>query len=163
MLPFTKAESWPNMGLIVIAGPSGTTRAKAALASSLGLGIFIDFGAAIGAILGGPMRDKLLWAGVVGPLLFIIVFFVEGFTRPGYSQTRNFVSQLATGETGWLQVVNFLVCGTLVLLFVVGLRQTLAGTRGAIGAPVFLGLYALSLFVAGVFSTDPALGYPPGA
>ena len=105
---------------------------------------------------------NLLYAGVVGPLLFIVVFFIEGFTRPGYSQTRNFVSQLATGETGWVQVLNFYVCGVLVLLFAIGLRKELKGTRGAVGAPILLGLFALSLLVAGTFSTDAALGYPPG-
>lgn len=101
---------------------------------------------------------KLLYAGVVGPLLFIVVFLVEGFTRPGYSQWRHYVSQLATGPGGWVQVANFLVCGTLVLAFAIGLRLA---TR-SIAAPILLGLFAIALLVAGVFSTDPALGYPPG-
>jgi uncharacterized protein DUF998 len=105
---------------------------------------------------------RLLYAGVVGPLLFILVFLIEGFTRPGYSQWRNFVSQLSTGEGGWMQVVNFLVCGTLVLLFAVGLRAAIKGSRGAIGAPILLGLFATTLLIAAIFSTDPGLGYPPG-
>jgi len=107
------------------------------------------------------VKRLLLYSGVVGPLLFIVVFFIEGFTRPGYSQWRNFVSQLATGETGWVQVVNFYVCGVLVLLFAVGLRQAIKGTRGGAAAPILLGIFAISLLVAGTFSTDPALGYPP--
>src|SRR2546427_10381440 len=49
MLPFTNAESWPNIGFSVTAGSSGTMRAKAAFASSLGFGIFIGpRGAGIG-------------------------------------------------------------------------------------------------------------------
>src|SRR5438094_9027047 len=47
MLPFTKADIWPNIGRIVMPGPSGTTRANAAFASSLGFGIFMPLGAAI--------------------------------------------------------------------------------------------------------------------
>ena len=105
------------------------------------------------------MRKLLLYAGVVGPLLFIVVFLIEGFTRPGYSQWRHYVSQLATGPGGWVQVANFLVCGLLVLAFVIGLRRV----TGSIAAPILLGLFAAGLLVAGVFSTDPALGYPPGA
>ena len=105
----------------------------------------------------------LLYAGIAGPLAFIVVFLIEGFTRPGYSQWRHFVSQLATGPGGWIQVANFLVCGALVLAFATGLRLSMRGTRGSIGAPVLLGLFAVSLLVAGVFSTDPALGYPAGA
>ena len=102
---------------------------------------------------------KLLYAGVIGPLLFIVVFLIEGFTRVGYSQWRHYVSQLATGPGGWVQVANFLVCGVLVLAFVIGLRRV----TGSIAAPILLGLFAVGLLVAGVFSTDPALGYPPGA
>src|SRR2546425_9670421 len=49
MLPLTKADSWPNIGLSVTAGSSGTSFANAAFASSLGFGIFIGpRGAGIG-------------------------------------------------------------------------------------------------------------------
>jgi hypothetical protein len=99
---------------------------------------------------------------VVGPILFIVVFLIEGATRPGYSSWRNFVSQLSTGETGWVQVVNFLVFGTLLLAFALGLRQSLKGARGAVGAPVLFALVGIAILMAGVFTTDPALGYPPG-
>ena len=105
------------------------------------------------------MKKLLLYAGVVGPLLFIAVFLVEGFTRPGYSQWRHYVSQLATGPGGWVQVVNFLACGTLVLAFAVGLH---VATR-SVAAPILLAIFGTALLVAGAFSTDPALGYPPGA
>jgi hypothetical membrane protein len=105
------------------------------------------------------MKRLLLYAGVIGPLVFIVVFLIEGLTRPGYSAWRHYVSQLATGPGGWVQVVNFLVCGTLVIAFAVGLR----GATRSIAAPILLGLFGVSLLVAGTFSTDPALGYPPGA
>ena len=108
-------------------------------------------------------KQQLLYAGIVGPLLFVAVFLVEGATRPGYSAWRNYVSQLATGDGGWVQVANFLVCGSLVLVFAIGLRGAIAGSRGSVGGPLLLALFALALLVAGVFVTDPALGYPPGA
>jgi hypothetical protein len=109
-----------------------------------------------------PVRPLLL-AGVVGPLLFIAVFLIEGLTRPGYSAWRNFVSQLATGDGGWVQVANFLVCGTLVLGFSAGLVQAMDKGRGATASAVLLGAFALSLIVAGILVTDLALGYPVGA
>jgi hypothetical protein len=105
----------------------------------------------------------LFVTGVVGPPLFVIVFLVEGITRPGYSAWRNFVSQLATGDWGWVQVMNFLVYGVLMGCFAVGLRRSLGGGRASIAAPVLVGAYALSLLSAGIFVTDPALGYPAGA
>src|ERR1700736_6483874 len=105
----------------------------------------------------------LLVAGLIGPLLFIVVFLVEGITRPGYSAWRHYVSQLATGDGGWVQVVNFLVCGALVVCFAFGLRQALRPGRGSLAAPVLVGLFGSALTIAGIFSTDPALGYPVSA
>jgi len=102
---------------------------------------------------------KLLWAGLAGPPLFIVVFLIEGLTRPGYSAWRHYVSQLATGPGGWVQVVNFLVCGTLVIACAIGLRSA---TR-SVAAPILLALFGVGLIVAGAFSTDPALDYPVGA
>jgi hypothetical protein len=93
----------------------------------------------------------------------VIVFLIEGATRPGYSAWRNFVSQLATGDGGWVQVANFLAYGLLVLGFAVGLRRALGSGRASVAAPILVGLYGLGLIVAGLFVTDPALGYPPGA
>src|ERR1700693_4362578 len=61
MLPFTKAESWPNIGFSVTAGSSETSLLNAALASSVGLGIFID-PRSIGLIVAPPPGpDGDLW------------------------------------------------------------------------------------------------------
>ncbi|HKC19647.1 MAG TPA: DUF998 domain-containing protein [Candidatus Dormibacteraeota bacterium] len=106
---------------------------------------------------------KLLYAGVIGPPLFIAVFLVEGFTRPGYSPWRHYVSQLGTGPGAYVQDVNFVLCGSLVLLFAIALRAAIKGSRGSIGAPIIAALFGIALVVAGVFPTDPALGYPVGA
>src|SRR5712692_9193268 len=104
-----------------------------------------------------------LFAGVIGPLLFVVAFLIEGATRPGYSPWRNVVSQPATGDGGWMQAVNFLICGTLMLCFVIGLRRSLQSGRASIAAPILLGAFGLALITAGISVTDPALGYPVGA
>jgi hypothetical membrane protein len=73
-----------------------------------------------------PLAIKLLLAcGAIGPLLFIIVFLIEGVTRPGYSAWRDFVSDLSLSNQRWMQVANFLVCGLLAFGFAVGLRLVL--------------------------------------
>ena len=105
----------------------------------------------------------LLAGGVVGPPLFVVVFLIEGATRPGYSAWRNFVSQLSLSNQGWEQITNFIVCGLLCLGFAFGLRRVLRAGRGATWGPILLGIFGLSLITAGIFSTGPALGYPPGA
>lgn len=104
----------------------------------------------------------LLAGGVVGPLLFVVVLLIEGATRPGYNAWRTFGSQLSLSDQGWEQVANFLLCGLLCLGFALGLRRALGGGRGAIAGPVALAVFGTALIVAGIFKTDPGLGYPPG-
>src|SRR6266851_5156881 len=111
-----------------------------------------------------PLITRLLIAcGAIGPILFILVFLVEGATRPGYSAWHNFVSDLSLSNQGWMQIANFLICGVLMLCFALGLRQVLRSGKGAIWGPLLLGIFGLSLLIAGFFVTDPSLGYyPPG-
>ena len=104
----------------------------------------------------------LIAGGAIGPLLFILVFLIEGATRPGYSAWHNYVSSLSLSDQGWMQVANFLVCGILTLVFAVGLRQVLQTGRGSVWGPLLLGIFSVALIVAGLFVTDPGLGYPPG-
>src|SRR5207302_3377881 len=82
----------------------------------------------------------LLAGGVVGPILFVIAFLVEGATRPGYNAWRHFVSQLSLSSQGWEQVVNFLVCGLLCVGFAVGLRRAIGSGRGATAGAVALAI-----------------------
>jgi hypothetical membrane protein len=105
----------------------------------------------------------LLACGAIGPLLFIVVFLIEGATRPDYSAWHNFVSLLSLGEQGWMQIANFLICGVLVLCFAIGLRRVLRQGKGSTWGPILLGIFGLSLIGAGLFVPDPLLGYPPGA
>jgi hypothetical protein len=105
----------------------------------------------------------LISCGAVGPILFILVMLVEDATRPGYSAYHNFASDLSVGNQGWIQIANFLVCGILILCFTLGLRQVFRSGKGAVWGPLLLGGFGLSLLIAGVFVTDPSLGYyPPG-
>ncbi len=108
------------------------------------------------------LTQWLLAAGVVGPVLFVIVLLVEGATRPGYSAWRNFGSELSLSSQGWEQVANFYLCGLLCIAFAFGLRRALRIGRGATWSPILIALFGLSLIGAGIFTTDPSLGYPPG-
>jgi hypothetical membrane protein len=44
-----------------------------------------------------PTPRFLLACGTVGPLVFIVVFLIEGATRPSYSTWHQFVSSLSLG------------------------------------------------------------------
>jgi hypothetical membrane protein len=110
-------------------------------------------------------RDKTKWlltGGVIGPVFFIVVFLIEGWTRPGYDPVRHFVSTLSLGEQGWQQIANFLITGTLILGGAVGLRRAVRDGPGSRWGPILIGAAGVGILLAGVFVTDPAMGYPPG-
>ena len=104
----------------------------------------------------------LLAGGVIGPVLLVVVFLIEGAIRPDYDPKRVFVSQLSLGEGGWLQIANFIVSGLLLVAFAFGLRRVVSSGRASRWGPILVGLVGVGLVVSGVFVTDPALGYPPG-
>lgn len=105
----------------------------------------------------------LLACGAIGPLLFIIVFLIEGITRADYNPLRYPVSSLSIGALGWIQAANFLMVGLLLFAFAIGLRRMLKGSRGGTWGPILIGLAGIGLFGAGIFTTDPIYGYPPNA
>ena len=107
--------------------------------------------------------EFLLFCGVVGPPLFVLVLLIEGATRPGYSAWQTDGSYLALTNQGWEQIANFLVCGLLCIAFAIGLRRVWPTGRGSVWGPLLIGLFGLGLVFAGVFVTDPGGGYPPGA
>ena len=55
-------------------------------------------------------------AGIVGPLLFTLTFFIqEAFRRDEFSPVAEPVSALEAGPNGWIQQVNFVVFGLMML------------------------------------------------
>jgi len=106
-------------------------------------------------------KTKLyLASGIVGCWLFIIVFLIEGATRVGYSSFRYPISSLSIGDLGWIQIINFILSGTLIFLLALGLRLALKPSKSSIWIPRLIGAVGLGLIGAGIFSTDPAFGYP---
>lgn len=107
------------------------------------------------------MRTRLLLAiGVVAPPLFAVALLIEGFARPSYSSWRDMGSVLSVGPGGWQQILNFIVCGLLIMVSAVGLARAYPATAWG---PRLVAIFGLSLVIAGAFSTDPANGYPPGS
>ncbi|HEX4204772.1 MAG TPA: DUF998 domain-containing protein [Ktedonobacteraceae bacterium] len=105
----------------------------------------------------------LLACGAIGSLLNIVVLLILGAIRPGYNAWQIPDSSLELGEGGWIQITNYIVSGVLLLAFAIGLRRVLRTGRGSTWGPILLGIYGLTFIGAGIFVTDPVLGYPPGA
>ncbi|MEU8299292.1 DUF998 domain-containing protein [Micromonospora sp. NPDC048909] len=106
-------------------------------------------------------RDRLLLAGGVlaGPI-FIGSALVQGVTRNGFDFRRHPVSVLSTGDLGWIQIATFLATGLLTIAAGWALRRAEPG--GSAWLPRLLALYGAGMVAAGVFSADPADGFPAG-
>jgi len=62
-------------------------------------------------------RRLAAWAGILGPVLFVAIFTIEGWLRPDYQPLSTYVSALSLGPRGWIQMTNFVVFGILLLAF----------------------------------------------
>jgi Protein of unknown function (DUF998) len=111
---------------------------------------------------GGLTRLLLRCGELAGPL-FVVTFMIEGARRDGYLPRRHPVSALSLGESGWTQRVSFLVTGTLTSAFALGVRRTLQPGHGSAWLTRLVGAVGCGLLGAGVFTTDPINGYPPGS
>jgi hypothetical protein len=101
----------------------------------------------------------MLASGAIAAVLFTLVWLVEGARRPDYRPTYHPISALSLGPHGWVQVASFVVAGTLLGVFAVGVRVAVDG----VAVPILLGVAGLGLIGAGAFSMDAVRGYPPGA
>jgi hypothetical protein len=45
---------------------------------------------------------------MIGPALFVLVFTLEGWLRPGYDPLAMYVSALSLGPSGWIQITQLL-------------------------------------------------------
>jgi len=104
----------------------------------------------------------LLTCGIAAGPVFVAVGLIQAFTIPGFDLTHHYLSQLSSGELGWIQIANFVIAGLLTIAAAVGVRRALGGgTLGRV-SPVLLGGFGVGLAAAGVFVADPAIGFPPG-
>ena len=106
-------------------------------------------------------RTLLLCGAIAGPL-YVAVGIVQILIRPGFDVTKHALSLMSNGDLGWIQIANFIVTGLLVFAFAIGLRKLLAGSKAGTLGPLLIAIYGIGLIGAGIFSADPALGFPPG-
>ena len=109
------------------------------------------------------LTENLLRCGIAAGPLYVIVGLAQVATREGFDVRRHALSLLSNGDLGWIQILNFLASGFLVIAGAMGLRKVLRGSRGGTWAPLLLVGYGVGLIGAGVFVADPGLGFPPGA
>jgi hypothetical membrane protein len=103
--------------------------------------------------LQSPLTLALVSCGGIGALLFTVTYLIEGVTQPGYNAWQHAISALSLGPGGWVQQVNFIVYGVLLVLASVGWYRLLLPGRTAIWFPLFQGIGGLGLIGVGVFTS----------
>ena len=105
----------------------------------------------------------LLTCGVIAGPLFVATAIAQILTRDGFDLRRHPLSLLSVGEHGWIQVTNFILAGILSILFSMGMARVLTDGPGSRWGPRFCALFGIGLVIGGIFTADPALGFPVGA
>ena len=107
-------------------------------------------------------RPHLQLAGALAGPLFFVSSITQALVREGFDITRHPLSQLATGDLGWLQVATFVLAGLGGLALAVAVRRTLTGGTGRRALPVLVAIFGAGLVAAGLFPMDPENGFPAG-
>jgi hypothetical membrane protein len=109
------------------------------------------------------LTRALLASGVIAGPLFYVMVGIQALTRPGFDIRRHPLSLLSLGDLGWIQTATFVAAGLGGVACAAGIRRALRPGRGATWGPVMVWLWGLGLIAAGIFTADPAFGFPPGA
>ena len=91
---------------------------------------------------------------MIGPVLFVSIFAIEGRLRMGYDSLAMYVSELSLGPHGWVQILNFIVFGLLLLAFAQGVAAGFPEVSRA--ASALLTIIAFGYLLSGPFVMDPA-------
>ncbi|MCB8982321.1 MAG: DUF998 domain-containing protein [Ardenticatenaceae bacterium] len=104
-------------------------------------------------------RRVAAWAGIIGPTLFVLTFTLEGWLRPGYNPRSMYISALSLGPRGWIQILNFIILGVLLLVFARGVALEFPSGKASRGGPWLLTILAVLFMISGPFVMDP-MGTP---
>src|SRR5262249_38427622 len=95
------------------------------------------------------------WCILVCSALYFGVIVFEGLLRPGYQSTTMFISELALGSRGFVQIANFIVFGLSILVFAMGVAFAFGTTRaGPIGVTLLV-IVGICMVASGLFVMDP--------
>lgn len=98
----------------------------------------------------GDISSRLCaWAGIIGPIFFVVMFTIAGFLHPGYSAFGQMISNLGAEQPfSWLQNVNFFISGLLLSTFAIGFSRqmySVISRKRLIVSSILLGLVGVGL------------------
>ena len=108
-----------------------------------------------------PALLRRLWIGLAAGVLSLALTTIQGFFREGFDPWHQTICALTLGPGGWLQMLNMVAFGAVVLTTVSPWRRVLAGARGGTTYPVITALFGASFIGVGIILPDPTPGYDP--
>jgi len=104
-------------------------------------------------------RWLVLIGGVINPIVFVLIYTVAGFLRPGYSPLHQAISDLGVGPNGSLLDAIAVIHALLLIAFAVGfalsMQQVLTLRWRWFGAALLI-LPELALVTAAIFTDAPS-------
>ncbi|HLO32349.1 MAG TPA: DUF998 domain-containing protein [Anaerolineales bacterium] len=116
-----------------------------------------------------PSNQTARWlalGGVVGPILFVMIFTLVGFLRPGYSSTSQAISDLGVGNNGWILNTSLIILGLLIVGFAFSfyrMVRTEASTALRIVCALLIAIVGVGYAVAGIFPETTPVHWIVGA
>jgi hypothetical membrane protein len=104
-------------------------------------------------------HTTFLWCGLLGSILFNVIYFSFGAIAVHYNMMRQSIGDLEQLRYGWIQSANFILLGISTSLFAFALRKELQSGFGAVLIPLFYWLTAAGAIMMGLFINEPAHTY----
>jgi hypothetical protein len=96
-------------------------------------------------------------AGIVGPVVFVVVLLGQDVLRSDYDPLAAATADPMIGPWGWVQQANFVMLGLLLMAFAVGLHRGVRDAGPRVVAPAIVAVSGVGLVVAAAFPlTDDA-------
>lgn len=109
-----------------------------------------------------PRTRSLLTAAALAGPFFVASAGVQSLSRDGFDLRVHPLSQLSTGDLGWIQILTFALTGLGLLALAEAHRRIVTQGAGRRAVPVLLAIAGGGFVLAGAFVMDPENGFPVG-
>jgi hypothetical protein len=104
-------------------------------------------------------HTALLCSNVTGSILFSVTYFIFGLMAPNYEIFRQSIADLQLLPQGWVQSVNFMVFGSLICVFAIGLYKEMVSGFGILLIPLIHLLTGAGVILLGIYIDGAAHTY----
>jgi hypothetical membrane protein len=98
----------------------------------------------------------LALGAVIGPILFVLIYTILGFLRPGYSLVSEQISGLGVGANAPVMNASFIIMGLLMFVGVMGIFQNMSelGTVARWICIILLELSPIGAIICGLYTYE---------